>query len=158
EPSQRNEEQALRLAAIGLARAYVFGMRHREQATFEQLIRLWIGTFVEIERLEGFVRTVERDPFYVRLEELPYQRPTLRRWTEAWDVSVAFFSDFVVEVQVHEQLAHIEEQLKQPEEQRQATLREELRQVTMQVRQQLEESLRVGRRPSDVLLQVQQRV
>jgi hypothetical protein len=151
DPAQHNEERALREAAIGLARAYVFGMRHREQATFEQLIRLWIGKLVGIEGLTSFVQRIKRDPFYVRLEELPYQQPTLRRWTEAWDASVAFFSDFLVEQQLLKLIAYVEKKTELSEAHDRTALQARLKQAKAQVRRQIDESGQAGRPPSEAL-------
>jgi hypothetical protein len=98
--TQQDHKRALCEAAIGLARAYVFGPRHREQATFEQLIHYWIGRMVPIERISEFVEQILQDPFYVRLEDLPYQRPTPRRWAECWEASMIFFVQFLAELQI----------------------------------------------------------
>src|SRR5262249_15950672 len=111
DPLQRDEGSALREAALGLARAYVFGAGHRDKESFERLIERWIGKLVPIERLAEFVKQIEHDQFYVRLEDLLYQRPTLRRWTEAWEASVAFFGELVVQQQVHEILTVVEQAL-----------------------------------------------
>jgi tetratricopeptide (TPR) repeat protein len=157
--TQQDHMQALREAAIGLARGYVFGPRHRDQATFEQLIRYWIGLQVPIERISEFVDQILQDPFFVRLEDLPYQRPTQRRWAECWEASMIFFVQFLAELQIRSRLGVVQQALdRAPEAEKLAHARTLLTQTNAIWRQARKATEQAGRPLLSALLDAQREV
>lgn len=93
---QHNAQLSLRFLAIALARVYVFARHHRDQQTFEQLIREHIER-IPPRYLEAFKQQTEREDLYITSDELPYQRPNAVQWSNAWEESIAYMSDVIAQ-------------------------------------------------------------
>jgi len=100
-PPAQNIIPALDQFAIALARAYVFGDTHHNRMTFARLIRRWVADSVPLLLLKAFVARLQRDPYYLQREGLPYQNEspvlTTRRWNESWEKSLLFFERLLKE-------------------------------------------------------------
>jgi tetratricopeptide (TPR) repeat protein len=83
---------ALRFLAIALARAYTFAGEHRDQITFEQLVRRW-SKDIPAHAIQTFRQATQNEHIYVAACDLPYQHPNVARWADSWERSIHFLHE-----------------------------------------------------------------
>lgn len=90
-------QATLHLMAVALARMYVFAREHQNQVIVERTIRQYIWE-LPLEELYQFKKATESELLYVLAEDLIYQRPDYRRWTDAWERSISYINEMISEV------------------------------------------------------------
>ncbi|NTU79859.1 MAG: hypothetical protein HGA45_10725 [Chloroflexales bacterium] len=102
EPGRGDSDRrhALDLLAVALARVYVLGALHHEQRSFEHLAARLVSRHVSPALLTAFVADLNEERYLVSREGLTFQRDnrlTRRRWSEAWERMISYFSTLLEE-------------------------------------------------------------